>query len=755
MNANHGSGAESVSANVQGRARRASHCAPARCSLLVVALTAASLPVAANPQSAHANPPAPQLLDRVTVKGPASAQWDRPAPVASRLGLSARETPAAVEILDTQQMQALGLRGSVEALNAMPGILAGQVPSSPGMASMRGFSGGAIALLYDGVRQSAAPMVTRDFDSWSFERIEVLKGPASVLYGEGALAGAINLVPKMPVLGNRFFDSLVGVGSFGSRRYAADFNQPLGQTAAVRAIASHHGGDGWVDATASSVDSAALAWRWQPSDELVLDLALEHFEDTYDTAYWGTPLLPRAIAGDSSTLVDSADGQVLDRSINRRNYNVANALQDARSDWLRGRINWQIGEGLRLSSEASYYDATRRWWNSETYTFNPATALLDRGLTRIEHDQRFWVWRTTLSGDNTWRGHRTRFAAGLEFSESDFAVMRRFGNTTAVDPFAPRRGLADFTDTAANYPGPGNRLDFDSRTRQAALFAELAFNATPRWLLLAGLRHDRIDLARHAEDRNTGTRNRFERAYHPLSWRVGSVFDLTPTAQLYAQYSTAVAPVGSLPLMSLANSRLELTQGRAAEAGVKTTLWQGRMDIGAAAYWILQDDILTRDPRNPQLSVQGGRQSSRGIELSWGLSPIPALRIEASVAALKARFDQLREAGGADRAGNVPANVPERMAQLQLSYRLQSLPFVLGTRVRYVGPWYADNANRMRVAASTVWDASVAYPLAFGEIALHGRNLGNALYADWTGGSASQFVLGAPRSVEMTLKVNL
>ena len=85
----------------------------------------------------------------------------------------------------------------------------------------------------------------------------------------------------------------------------------------------------------------------------------------------------------------------------------------------------------------------------------------------------------------------------------------------------------------------------------------------------------------------------------------------------------------------------------------------------------------------------------------------------------------------------------------------------LGTRVtvgagaRYVGPWYADNANRLRAAGRTVWDASVAYRLPFGEIALYGRNLGDALYADWTGGAADQFVLGAPRSVELTLKVNL
>ena len=698
---------------------------------------------------------APKLLDKVTVEGTPTALRDRPAPTASRLGLSARETPAALETVTQEQIQARGLRGSVEALNAAPGVLAGQLPSSPGTASMRGFSGGAIALLYDGVRQSAAPLVTRDFDSWSFERIEVLKGPASVLYGEGALAGAINLVPKRPDFDGRAFAGLIGVGSFGSQRYAVDFNEPIGERLALRAIVSHRRSDGYVDDTASAATSATVALRWRPSDAVEVDIALDHFEDDYDTAYWGTPLIPAALARDPSSLVRSSDGRVLDRSLRRRNYNVDNGLQDSRGDWLRSRVGWQIGDGLRFSNEFSYYDAKRRWWNSETYAFNARSGLLDRGTTRIEHDQRFWVERASLSADSDWGGRRNRAAVGVEISNGDFAVMRRFGTTAPVDPFAPQRGLAGFADTAANFPGAGNRVDFDSRTRVYSLFAEDAFNLSERWLLLAGLRYDRIELERRIEDRNTGAITRFERSYEPLSWRLGTVYDLAPATQLYAQYSTAVAPVGSLPLLSLANSRFELTHGRSAEAGIKSSVWNGRVDLGASAYWIEQDDIVTRDPRNANLSVQGGTQSSRGIELTAAAVLTRALRVEASLAALDARFDKLREAGGIDRAGNVPPNVPERLAQLRASYRFDALPLTVGAGARYVGPWYADNANRLRAAGRTVWDASVAYRLPFGEIALYGRNLGDALYADWTGGAADQFVLGAPRSVELTLRVNL
>ncbi|MBO7942474.1 hypothetical protein JTP77_042220, partial [Streptomyces sp. S9] len=85
-----------------------------------------------------------------------------------------------------------------------------------------------------------------------------------------------------------------------------------------------------MDDTASAATSATVALRWRPSDAVEVDIALDHFEDDYDTAYWGTPLIPAGLARDPSSLVRSSDGRVLDRSLRRRNYNVDNGLQDSR-----------------------------------------------------------------------------------------------------------------------------------------------------------------------------------------------------------------------------------------------------------------------------------------------------------------------------------------------------------------------------------------------------------------------------------------
>lgn len=355
-----------------------------------------------------------------------------------------------------------------------------------------------------------------------------------------------------------------------------------------------------------------------------------------------------------------------------------------------------------------------------------------------------------LVSDTRIGGHRNRLSLGVEYSKSDLAVPRRFGSTTMVDPYAPQRGAMSLAETAANFPD--GRVDFDSTTKVASIFAEEAFNLTPRLLLVGGIRYDRISLQRGIADLNAGTKTAFARRYDPVSWRGGIVYDLAPKTQIFAQYSYAVAPVGSLALLSAANAKFKLTTGRSVEGGLKTSLWNDRLDLTVAGYWIKQDDILTRDPANSSApAFQGGSQSSRGVEVSASAAVTRQLRLDASLALLNARFDTLVEAGGADRSGNTPPVVPERVASLFGIYRFDGVPITLTGGARYAGHFFTDNANSVRVRGATVFDASIGYRLPFGDITLRGRNLTDRLHASWFGGSARQITLSAPRSVDISV----
>jgi iron complex outermembrane receptor protein len=712
---------------------------------LALLLAAASAPAFAQTAQDTAT-----VVDEIIVTArPTALALDRPAPAAGRLGLTHRDTPATLDVLTQQRMQTEGLRTAVEAFNAAPGVNGGTLPGSVGVTSMRGFTSTAIAYLFDGVRVTGSNSAIRNFDTFNFERVEVLKGPASVLYGEGALAGAVNLVPKRAYIGQSEGEGLVSLGSFGTVRAGIGGNLPINDRMALRADASFSDTQGWADDAEAQTRALTASLLVQASDRLTLNLFADYFRDR-SSPYFGSTLLPASVARDPSGLVENSQGLVLDRATIRTNYNVDDGVMESESLQIRARADYRLDDHWTLTNELAGYSADRLWRNVEDVSFNAATNRLNRNTTLIGHDHQYWTDRAWAAFDGEVGGRRNRFTIGAEYSDTHFGTKRRFGVTTAVDRFDAVRGV--FPDTTeANFPGAGSRVDWISDSTTAALFLENAFNVTPRWLLVGGLRYDKVELERETYDLNTLVRAQYGQTYEPVSWRLGTVYDLQPRTQFYAQFSHAVTPVSSFLFLNSTNARFDLSAGDAIEAGIKTSFWKGRADLTAAVYQITQDDILTRDPANPALTIQGGEQRSRGIEVSLSAAVTDRLRIDASGAVLDSEFTTLIEAGGIDRAGNRPPNVPEAMFDVSAYYSLPWLPVTLGATVRHDGDFYTSNANAYRVQARTVVDAQASWRAPFGRVTVRGRNLFDELYADWSGYGATQVYLGAPRSVDVTL----
>jgi iron complex outermembrane receptor protein len=127
------------------------------------------------------------------------------------------------------------------------------------------------------------------------------------------------------------------------------------------------------------------------------------------------------------------------------------------------------------------------------------------------------------------------------------------------------------------------------------------------------------------------------------------------------------------------------------------------------------------------------------------------LSIELGATLLSAEFDELIEAGGVDRAGNRPLNVPEKLADLVVTYAARELPLTLSGVVRHNGDFFTSNANDVRVDGFTVLDAAISWRASLGTLTLRGRNLTDELYADWSGYASGLVFLGEPRSFEICL----
>lgn len=681
---------------------------------------------------------------------------DAPAAIGSRLGLSLRQTPASVEIIGQELISQRGARTLEEAMRGAVGISVGGSPTSPGVASTRGFNGGFLTYLFDGIRISTPTMSNRPQDSWNYERIEVLKGPASVLYGEGGIGGAINFVSKQPDRTNAGSEALLSYGSFNTIRAAIGNGGALGESGAYRFDFSRQQSDGYIDRGGQKLDHLTTGVAFALTPRIKFDLSLDYLRDDVQ-AYNGTPLVSGSFAGGHATsVVSTTDGRVIDSRMMRKNYNVADGRMDSDSLSTRARLNWQLSDAWKLRNEFSYYTAKRRWRNAEQAVFNNTTRMIDRDQVDVGHDHQVWSNRLDLTREGNVGGMSNRFVVGLEYTHTDFSIQRRFSNgllAAPVDPLNPVVGL--YNNDPALMVGSSNRADMTTKIPVTSLFVEDALKLTEQVTLVAGLRQDYIRLDRTIADLNTGVNTAFTKNYRANSVRVGVVADLSKTTTVYAQLADAAAPVGTsnLLLLSAANAHYPLTRGRQLEVGIKQTLQDARLDWTAAVYRIEQSNVLSRDSATPFLTMNNGKVSSHGIELSAAWRATRQFTLSGNLAILKAQFDTLVEAGGVSRVGNVPTNVPKRTANLWADYRFADLPLSAGVGISHVGAMYTDNANTVRINSVTLADAYLSYRLPKALITLRARNLGDKQYATWSGANAAnQVILGAPRSVDLTIK---
>lgn len=680
---------------------------------------------------------------------------DKPTPTGSRLGIAPRELPASVEVIDRETMETRGHRTIMEAVESATGVTVGNSPGNPANFSIRGFTNNQVSILYDGNGVGPASMTSRPLDTWNLESVDVLKGPASVLYGEGAVGGAINLITKRPRREEqRNAEAMFSFGSFNTTRFGVGSGGPIGERLHYRFDFSRQTSDGFIN------DTPFEYWNWtsgllfDASERLSFEVSFDAIHDDLEP-YWGTPLVPKSFATkELFGVVATRDGRTIDRRMSRVNYNVTDARMWADNYWTRVKTHWQATDQLSLKNEWYYYDAHRRWRNAETYAFNPTTLLVDRDRFFVAHDQRIFGNRSELHLHTALFGQRNRFLVGLDFSRLDFDRPSAFccDEPDAVDPFRPHRGQFGLLTPAEQ------QTTIDTK----AIFFEDALTIAERLTLVAGVRREWIDLDRKlftaAGDLNSGPS--FVRIFEPTTWRVGAIFEVLPELSVYGQYATAADPVGTNIFLVRENQNFALTTGRQWEVGVKHSFWQNRADWTLAYFDIEREDVLTQTSLTTVANV--GQQSSRGVELATTIRPLRGWRMQGNVTYVDAEFDDFAESVGdrlLSRRGNLPPNVPHVVFNLWTAYRFPAyLPIEIGAAVRYVGDRYTDNGNTITLLDYTTVDAFLSWRLedtaSFknSQFSVRARNLLNEDYAAWGDPFyASQILRSEPRSIEFSV----
>jgi iron complex outermembrane receptor protein len=653
-----------------------------------------------------------------------------PTTAGSRLNLTAMQTPASVESLTGEQIRARGDRNVQDAVSRSTGISRTGTPGDGGTSlQARGFTGqSSVMQLYDGNRMyTGMGTATFPVDTWSAEGVDVLRGPASVLYGEGATGAVVNVIPKKPFEGEIENHLRVGYGSYDSRQQAFDSGGSLTDTLSYRLNLNRLRSNGWINRGDSASDFISAALRWQATDDLSFTLAHD-YGDQKPMNYFGTPLI---------------NGRLKD-SLRDKNYNVSNDKQHYNDQWTRLTSDWQITDSVSSSNELYYLKAQRRWQNAENYNFDRDSQQLSRsGYFGIGHTQEQVGDRQTFTFKHTLFGLDSQTVTGIDYNRIRFQLESNspfndvLPNGQPLDLYHPQPGQFESTNP---YRG-----QFQSTTKQMSAFAENRTQLSERWSVVTGVRRDyvhvdRTDLVKDSQSDKTLTGN---------NWKAGLVFALTPDTSLYGQYATSTDGVGGLISLSPSQQQYDLATAKQTEIGLKQLFWDQRGEFTLAAYHIVKKKLLTDDPGNPTLKQQVGQQSSNGLEASLDLQLPHAWQLQANAAIVKARYDDFSAVVNGETVsynGNRPTDVPRRTANLWLSKAIND-DLKAGAGVRYVDARFADMANRNELPSYTVVDATLSWQaLRNTTLGLQVNNLFDRQYAQSQYNEGQQWILGEPRS---------
>ncbi len=732
-----------------------------------VAPAQTSTPVGQHPVQPGQPLPSPQqpaiapLTQSVTVT--ADNQLLEPEATGSRLGLTPLETPAQVFSITPDTIERRGYIQIEDAVDSLPGVTSGGSPADPSQFVVRGFVGNYVSLLRDGIYVGPANMVTRAENAFNLQSVDLLSGPSSVLYGQGAVGGTVNVLTKKPIFAPLSFDAYSVLGSFSTFEEGFGAGGQMNKTMAFRSDLSYYQSHGYVlNADPKNLNGTG-SLLYAPTKTLSFLLALDVLKDKLPS-YYGTPLVTTAFATSPLKGVITDDiGLALDSRMRFNNYNVRDAVLNSSSYQPSLTINWQATSNLIITNQTYYYHAARNWMNAEQYIFVPVGTVdgnggiapineIERDRFQVHHNQQLPGDSINLAYAHTLFGRSNKFSAGYEFYHVSFSRARgfNFANNYAdfVDALHPVQG-----SYAVPYdPGDNAARIAPTRITDNAVYAEDSLKVAPKLNVVTGIHFENFYLNR-LNFGPTGApqlANNFSGTYHPFSFRVGAVYDLYKGLTAYGQFTTANAPPGSNIFLvnNVPGAPFRLSGAKEGEVGLKDNFPNNFGEMTLAFYDISVNNILTVTQNS--VSTDNGQQRSKGIEFSTILHPVHFVDVNFNTAYTHARYGRFFDPNTGDNdTGLVPADVPTTSANLWVDTRkVGSLPIEVGAGLRFLGARYANNQNDITLNRYATLDIYATYHLKERvDFSARGKNLTNKAYASFADiNYPTEIILGAPRS---------
>lgn len=667
--------------------------------------------------------------DYETAQGPVKGYRATRSASATRTDTSIHETPQSISVVTKDAVEDIGATRLQDALDYAGGVGRANNFGGQGLTTftVRGFTTGEFYRNGFPINRGYPNMP----DANTIERLEVLRGPATMLYGRGDPGGTFNVVSKQPLpertvtLGSQLSDQ-------GMRRGTLDASGPLDEEGrlAYRLNVVGEGGDTFRDHMETERYGVTPVVTWQATDATKVIFEGDFMRNNHPLDRGLTRFANQKGTASRDTFWGEKDAGKLHNDNSMAQLRFEHLLNDS----------WTLGGGFQ------WLDGTLQGNGVEA---NGISSLGADGRTlqrNFNYRKLEWTDKDTqlnLTGHFSTGGFEHTLLTGVEFEDYDYkSIIQRSSAPYAIDIFNPVYGQAR--------PALARTPTHDKENLKTyAAFVQDQVELTERLKVLAGARFERFE---HEYESYVNGVKPWSATDNAVTPRVGVTYDLTDTVAVYADAARSFKPnTGAARI----GGGFEPEKGKSYEVGVKWEALDRQLSVDAAIYQIEKKNVLTTDPVDSAFSVAAGQVRSRGFDLNVAGNITPEWRVIGGYAYVDAEVTK----DTTIRSGTRLLNIPRNSFSLLNVYEFQDGTLKglgLGAGTKYVDERAGQTSNTaFAMDAYTVVDLLSYYKVNEKvRLNLDVKNLFNREFEEGAFGNIYAYP-GAPRTVQVGIAYTL
>ncbi|WLH21539.1 TonB-dependent siderophore receptor [Pseudomonas sp. FP215] len=668
--------------------------------------------------------------DLESAQGPVQGYHATRSASATRTDTSIHETPQSISVVSKDVVEDLGATRLQDALDYAGGVGRANNFGGQGLTTftVRGFTTGEFYRNGFPINRGYPNMP----DANTIERLEVLRGPATMLYGRGDPGGTFNVVSKQPLaertvtLGSQLNDQ-------GMKRGTLDASGPLDEEGrlAYRLNMVGEGGDTFRDHVETERYGVTPVITWQATDDTKVTFEGDFLRNNHPLDRGLTRFPNQRGTPSHDTFWGDKDAGKLHNDNNMAQLRFEHALSD---NWtLGGGFQWLDGSLKGNAIEANGRDSLGADGRTLQRNFNY------RKLEWTDKD-----YQLNLTGHFSTGGFDHTLLTGIEYEDYDYkSIIQRssaVAGTYPIDIFDPVYGQTRPALTRTPTHDKENLKTY-------AAFVQDQVALTERLKVLAGARFERFE-----HDYQNYVGKSWQAADNAVTPRVGVIYDLTDTVAVYADAARSFKPNTGA---SREGGGFAPEKGKSYEMGIKWEALDRQLSVDAAIYQIEKKNVLTTDPVDNTFSVAAGQVRSRGFDLNVAGNLTPEWRVIGGYAYVDAEVTR----DNTLRSGTRLMNIPRNSFSLLNVYEFQDGALKglgLGVGGKYVDQRAGQTANTaFSMDAYTVVDLLGYYKVnEHVRLNLDVKNLFNREYEEGAFGNIYAYP-GAPRTVQVGIAYTL